>query len=371
MRQIATTKTKTMNYNNLTFILIGLILLLFISPSKAQENSQQTNIAPMIQPLSEDGIFRDADYFNWGSSIIKGEDGKYHMFYARWPREYSFGAWLTHSEIAHAVSDSPTGPYKYLETALKGRNDNKYWDDITAHNPKIKYFDGKYYLYYIGTNVGRKGLSNKKLIEMATKSTKNETRLALRENQRTGVAVSESLNGPWKRLDNPIVEPSGPITTLTVNPAIAKGSDDKYYLIIKGDKPNETRFIRNQAIAVAPTPTGPFEIQNKPVIDNLDTEDVSMWFDEEQDRFYAVFHAHTYIGMMTSGDGLNWKKAEYYEITKKKILLKDGSFLEPDRMERPFVYIENGVPKALTLGIKKGDDSYSIVIPLKHTRGEL
>jgi len=347
-------KTKTLT------ILLSISLLLTASVS-----AQQTNIGDMINPVTEAGIFRDADYFNWGSSIIKGEDDKYHMFYARWPREYGFGAWLTHSELAHAVSDNPCGPYKYVETALKGRDDRKYWDYITAHNPKIKFFEGKYYLYYIGTNLGRKGLSEKKLIEAAGLTTRNKTRLALRENQRTGVAVSESLNGPWERLDKPIVEPYGPITTLTVNPAISKGSDGKYYLIIKGDKPNETKFIRNQAIAVAPSPTGPFKIQDKPVIDNLDTEDVSMWFDKKQNRFYAVFHAHTYIGMMTSPDGLNWEKAEYYEITKKKILLKDGSFLEPDRMERPFVYIENGIPKALTLGAKKGDDSFSLIVPLK------
>ena len=342
------------------------VLILVISFGYSAR-SQQVNLSRMIQPVSEEGIFRDADYFNWGSSIIKGKDGKYHMFYSRWPREYGFGGWLTHSEIAHAVSDKPTGPYEYLETSLKGRGEKKFWDYITAHNPKIKHFEGKYYLYYIGTDLGGKGISNKKLIEAAGLTTRNETRLALRENQRTGVAVSESLNGPWRRLDEPIIEPCGPITTLTVNPAITKGSDGKYYLIIKGDKPNETRFIRNQAIAVGTNPEGPFKIQDKPVIDDLDTEDVSVWFDKVQNRFYAVFHAHTYIGMMTSADGLNWEKAEYYEIIKKKIPLGDGSFLEPDRMERPFIYVENGVPKALTLGVKKGDDSYSIIVPLKTT----
>ncbi len=353
--------------NSLKTVCIIILVLLTTGLSRqsiCQQHEDEVNIAEMIQPLSEDGIFRDADYFNWGSSIIKGEDGKYHLFYARWPRKYSFGAWLTHSEIAHAVSDNPEGPYVYLETALKGRDNSRYWDDITAHNPKIKFFEGKYYLYYIGTNVGRKGLSNKKLIEMSSKSTKNETRKLLRENQRTGVAVSESLNGPWERLDNPIVEPEGPITTLTVNPAISLGPDGKYYLIIKGDKPNETRFIRNQAIAIAPTPTGPFKIENKPVIDNLDTEDVSMWYNESNSKFYAVFHAHTFIGLMSSPDGLNWKKAKNYEITGKKILLDNGEFIEPDRMERPFIFLEDGVPKALTLGIKKGDDSYSVILPL-------
>lgn len=65
------------------------------------------------------------------------------------------------------------------------------------------------------------------------------------------------MNGPWKRLDKPIIEPSGPITTLTDNPAIVKGEDGKYYLIVKWDNPNEERFIRHQAITISDSPIGP------------------------------------------------------------------------------------------------------------------
>ena len=71
----------------------------------------------------------------------------------------------------------------------------------------------------------------------------------LRTNQRTGVAIASSLQGPWTRLDQPIIEPSGPIETLTVNPAITKDDQGIYYLIVKGDKPGSTKFERNQGIA--------------------------------------------------------------------------------------------------------------------------
>ena len=77
--------------------------------------------------------------------------------------------------------------------------------------------------------------------------------------------------------------------------------------------------------------------------------------------FYAVFHAHSYVGLMTSIDGLHWEKAENYEISRKKIKLEDGGFLIPNRMERPFVYVENNQPTVLCLAIKKGDDSYTIL----------
>lgn len=333
--------------------------------AQSEHKQDQLDIHKMIKPLTKDGIFKDAHYYNWGGSIIKDEKGKYHLFYSRWKREYTFSGWLTFSEIAHAVSCHATGPWEYKETVIKGRG-NGHWDGITAHNPKIKYFNNKYYLYYISTNLDDTEFTNQDLIDLSAAPLKDKKRMMLRKNQRTGVAVSKSLNGPWERMDKALLEPSGPIATITVNPAISKGKDGKYYLIIKGDKPNEKKFIRNQAIAVSKYPTGPFKIQPNPVIGNLDTEDVSMWYEDKQEMFYAIFHAHSYIGLMTSLDGLNWEKAENYKVTDKKIVLEGDTVFKPGRMERPFVYIEKNEPTVLCLAIKKGNDSYTVFIPLKN-----
>lgn len=343
-----------------------LLLLLFSDQLLAQEKIDDLYLYDKVSKISSDNIFKTEAYFNWGSSIIKGPDGIYHLFYSRWKKDYKFTGWLTHSEVAHATSPSPAGPWKFTETVLKGRG-GQYWDAITAHNPKIKYFEGKYYLYYISTNMGDQSIDEAALIETAHTGYKHPNWAILRPNQRTGVAVSHSLQGPWKRMDQPLIEPSGPITTLTVNPAIDRGKDGKYYLIVKGDKPNETRFIRNQAIAISDSPLGPFDMQAEPVIDYLDTEDMSLWYDEERARFYGVFHAHTFIGLVSSEDGLHWKKANEYFLMPKKVQMKDGTILEPDRMERPFIYTENGKALVLSLAVKKGDESYSIFIPLTHT----
>ena len=327
------------------------------------QKSDDLFIRDRLQAVSEDNIFKTEGYYNWCTSMLKGKDGKYHLFYSRWKKDYSFYGWLTNSEIAHAVSDSPAGPWKYKETVLKGRGKG-HWDAITVHNPKIKSFDGKYYLYYCSTNLGDKAYTEEELIETAHTGYDHPNWKILRPNQRTGVAVSNSLSGPWERMDQPLIEPSGPITTLTVNPAIDRGGDGKYYLIVKGDKPNETRFIRNQAIAVSDSPTGPFEMQPKPVIDYLDTEDMSLWYDADREHFYGVFHAHSFIGMVSSHDGLDWKKASEYVLTPKKIQLQDGSMLSPDRLERPFIYLEEGEPSVLSLAVKKGDESYCVFIPI-------
>ncbi len=324
---------------------------------------ENLDLGAFVKPISEGNIFRDEAYFNWGGSIIKGPQGKYHLFYARWKRDYSFYGWLTHSEIAHAVAENPAGPYRYVETVLKGRGPG-HWDAITAHNPKIKIFNGKYYLYYISTNSGDEALGEEALLETARTGYSHDNWLPLRNKQRTGVAIAESLDGPWRRFDAPIVEPAGPITTLTVNPAITRGPDENYYLIVKGDKPDETRFIRNQAMATSRSPTGPFTVQPEPVIGDLDTEDASLWYDEERRRFYAVFHGHSFIGLITSVDGLNWEKATHYQVIPKKLRLAGGGFLTPDRLERPFVFFEEGEPKALLLAAKQGADSYTVVVEL-------
>jgi hypothetical protein len=307
-------------------------------------------------------IVSDPEWYTWGCGVILGEDGKCHMFHSRWPKKLRFTAWLTHSEIAHAVSERPEGPYQYRGTVIKGRGKG-HWDQITAHNPKIKRFEGKYYLYYTSTRGEATDLELEKIAQTGYAHIKWRM---LRENQRTGVAVADSLKGPWKRLDAPIVEPAGPITTLTVNPAVCRGPDGTYFMIIKGDKPNEKRFIRNQALATASVPTGPFVMQPKPVIDYLDTEDASMWFDSGHKRFYAVFHAHRFIGLITSKDGYHWEKAEQHEVTPKGIAFDDGSTWMPERMERPFVLTdEKGRPRFLYVACKKGDDSVNIAMAMK------
>lgn len=343
-----------------------LFCLLILSCLKvfAQTKTDDLKFADKLQPISEENIFSTEGYYNWCPSILKGDDGKYHLFYSRWKKEYKFTGWLTHSEVAHAVAGSPAGPWIYVETVLTGRR-GECWDAITAHNPKIKYFDGKYYLYYISTNLGDKAFTEEELVETCKTGYSHPNWKILRPNQRTGVAVSNSINGPWKRMNKPLIEPSGPITTLTVNPAIDQGKDGKYYLIVKGDKPNDPGFVRNQAIAVSDLPTGPFEMQPKPVIDYLDTEDMSMWYDKKRDYFYGVFHAHTFIGMVSSPDGMNWNKATEYELMKKIVPLKDGGGIKPDRLERPFVFCENSKPKVLSLALKKGDKSYIVFIPVE------
>ena len=329
--------------------------------------------ASLTDSVSRPYITVYKEWFAWCPSVIKADDGKYHMFHVRWPKKYSFLSWLTHSEIVHAVADRPEGPYRELAVAMPSAGDGR-GDWFTAHNSKIKYFEGKYYLYFIQTRGDSFADNSKaKRIEMARTGYKHPLwKNEARPNQRTFVAASDSLNGPWVVTPEPIIQPAKTITTLTVNPAVCRGPNGTYFMIIKGDKPNEKRFIRNQALATAPSPEGPWTIQDKPVIDNLDTEDASIWYDSVRKRFYAVFHAHGFIGMITSVDGYNWEKATQYKLTPKIIKFDDGSRWKPQRMERPFVLTDSqGQPILLFVACRQDNMSANIALPLRVTDTKL
>ncbi len=322
--------------------------------------------AALVDGRSRGHVTIYPDGYAWCPSVLRAEDGTYHMFHSRWPKSLGFLSWLTHSEVVHAVSDRPEGPYREIGVALPPTGDGR-GDWFTAHNPKIKRFGDCYYLYFCQTRGDSFAVNGEaKRVEMARTGYrhplwKNEAR----PNQRTFVAVSDSLDGPWGVSAEPIIQPAKTITTLTVNPAVCQGPDGTYFMIIKGDKPQATGFVRNQALATAPAPAGPWAIQDKPVIDDLDTEDASMWYDQTRKRFYAVFHAHTFIGLMTSVDGLNWERAKQYRLSPKEIRFDDGGVWKPERMERPFVLTdEKGRPEVLFVGCKKGDLAANFALTL-------
>lgn len=339
----------------------------------AAPDTLRLNIGPL--PAESKATFEDLqsrpyitayrESYTWCPSVHKGADGKYHMFHTRWPKSIGFLSWLTHSEIVHAIADQPEGPFAEVAVAIPPTGEDRGgW--FTAHNSKIKRFGDTYYLFFCQTR-GDSFVEDgeAKRVQMAKTGYRHPLWVKeARPNQRTFVASSKSLDGPWRISKEPIIHPAKTITTLTVNPAVCQGPDETYFMIIKGDKPGG-RGARNQALATAPNPEGPWTIQHQPVIDNLDTEDTSMWYDQTRKRFYAVFHAHTFIGMMTSMDGLNWEKAAQYKLSPKRIPFDDGTTWEPQRMERPFVLTDGlGRPQLLFVACKKGNTAVNIALPL-------
>ena len=136
----------------LNFFLVCCLLGLAGLPVAAQQprlnakgelmNMDELDLSSMAQPVPDKNRFIDSAYNIWCGAVIKAENGKYYMFYSRWPKSEGHGAWITHSEIALARADRPEGPYKHLKVVFKARG-NQFWDGVCTHNPAAIVYNGK------------------------------------------------------------------------------------------------------------------------------------------------------------------------------------------------------------------------------------
>ena len=91
----------------------------------------------------------DETWSSWGGNAVQSKkDGKYHLFMAEIgpAGRKGLGGWTSHSQVAHAVSDTPEGPYK-RKTLVAGPE---------HHNPTLKVspIDGSWNLYSISAGSG-------------------------------------------------------------------------------------------------------------------------------------------------------------------------------------------------------------------------
>lgn len=328
--------------------------------------------------VSSKSVFSGGDSLShWGGSVVKGEDGLYHMLYSRWPKNIGW-EWVTYSEIAHAVSDSPFGPFKHKDVALADRG-AEYWDGLCTHNPTVYNFGGKYYLYYMG-NTG-----DKKIVSTPGKAKLNWMH---RNNQRIGVAVADSPNGPWKRSDKPVLDiaygdDTAPDALMTSNPSVCQMADGRILMVYKAvGKKYKMPFGGPvvHMVAIADSPTGPFKKYPNPVFleegVRFPAEDPYIWYqegkyraivkyieDKNKKRVFSLVHYE-------SQDGIDWVKAKNFMISDRSFTWENGKTQMFDHLERPQVYIEDGKPVALICAADTIDEnnvrhSFNVQIPLE------
>ena len=76
----------------------------------------------------KDNGIEDTERSYWGGNIIKGDDGKYHIYVSGWPESTARGhmAWSSASRVYHVVSDNVWGPYTYVSDIGAGHNSEIY-----------------------------------------------------------------------------------------------------------------------------------------------------------------------------------------------------------------------------------------------------
>jgi beta-xylosidase len=139
------------------------------------------------------------------------------------------------------------------------------------------------------------------------------------------------------------------------NPKIKKFGD-KYYLYDipsqSGPTRGHTRDSQCTGVAVSASLTGPFLIQPQQPIKDYNTEDAEMWWDARREKFFAIFHAYEYIGLIESSDGLRWQPAQHHKMIEGNRLKRtDGTWLhaDPIPLQRPSVFCEDGGPRVVCL----------------------
>ncbi len=360
-------------------IVIGTLLLTAAACCASQEGKDYRLTLGKV-PLT--AKFSSDTYTIWGASLVKGPDGLFHLFYSRWKTDLGW-AWVTDSEIAHAVGKTPFGPFEFRDVALPRRG-REFWDGLCTHNPTIHKFGGKYYLYYMG-NTGD---------GVVTGTPGNEQlNWVHRNNQRIGVAVAESPAGPWQRFDRPLIDvthgdDSAIDALVTSNPAITQRPDGGFlmvYKVVGKQRPLPNGGPVLHAIATSKQPTGPFLKHDKPtfVVEGVDfpAEDPYIWHQDGKYRA-VVKNIEKKISSTTgkservftlvlfeSLDGFDWKPSKHHLVSDRTLTWADGKVQKLEHLERPQLYFENGVPRVLLCAADTRDQegirrTFNVQIPV-------
>ncbi|MEM6884545.1 MAG: glycoside hydrolase family protein [Verrucomicrobiota bacterium] len=334
-------------------------------PSTTSPPEIESDFCKRLSPVGR--ILEDPDYNVWGTSPIYGPDGKVHVFYSRWVNEADHKGWLTCSEVAHAVADDPAGTFETVDVPLVGRGGD-WWDAMTCHNPTIHKVSDQYVLLYMGNQEG-------------TQRTK-----------RIGMATSESLYGPWKRSDAPILEPEADPNAwnsmITSNPALLQHPNGELWLYYKSwrvadwEKDKATDDWRNThrtyGLAVAKDLNSPFiKREGGPLINlrekvqDAQCEDAYVW--EEDGIFKLVMRDMGYWNhenglYFESKDGIDWGDPQiaYYNSHRYFDEPKNGLDRE-GRFERAQMLMREGKPEYMFCAIRGGKYHTSSAIVLRVT----
>lgn len=239
-------------------------------------------------------------YSYWDGPVIKGDDGKYHMFASRWNQNGGHWAWLS-SVGVHAVSESIMGPY-----VDKGM----VWP----------------------TNSGGKGhnLTILKLNDGTYASVVSDTR--------PGDFFTAPLpEGPWSFAGSIKIDANGFTRPKEIaNLSIIIRPDDGKFMIIE----------RHGQIMTSDNLTGPYKVRCNSIYSGLapNLEDPVLWYSGGYYHVVVNSWSDKKAYHLRSKDGIkNWtNEGLAFDPRSDFLRYTDGTVNHWTKIERPGVYIEDG-----------------------------
>jgi hypothetical protein len=327
-----------------------------------------------LSPAPLNGGFRMDDTWVWCGSVMKDDNGIFHMFASIWEKSVPFNPnWLTNSYIVHAKSENAEGPYTFCKEILPPRG-KQYWDGMMTHNPTIHKYNDKFLLFYTGTTYETDRPTHEPV--------SYELKVEARSHQRIGVAIADSLDGPWERPEAPCLDIRSKHwdSFMTTNAAPCVLPDGRIHLLYKSTSSMNSPI--QYGVAQAESINHPFKRigPDAPITfkdSSIAYEDAYIW--HEGGCFQMIFNDMT--GKLTgedhagahafSDDGISWQLSENPKAYSRNILWENGEITHQGSFERPQLLIQDGVPTHLFAatadgpgGFARAENTWNMVVPL-------
>jgi hypothetical protein len=167
-----------------------------------------------------------AKWMYWDGKLLRGADGKYHMFADRWPHANGMGDWVN-SQTIHATSTALLGPYVDQGYAFNDGPDSK--DTHKGHNVTASELpDGTYCL----------------IVDEIVPFT---------------IFTANSLDGPWKNLGHASIDTNG--VAINIPAPGDQHLESNISFVVRADG-NYQIIQRHGIIAISTTGLlGPYKVQ--------------------------------------------------------------------------------------------------------------
>jgi len=329
-------------------------------PQWKGNNCELLNLKPA--PAGKSNGFQETNTSSWGGSVVK-VGSQYHMYVSRMSDGCGLNCWQGNSEIAHAVSSNPLGPFVYQEIVLP----------YFAHGPTIHQLsDGTFLLFHLGCSTPDHPMPDHTPCKCPWHNgTSPENSLEKMGSLRAPLACGSDYIGL-----NTASSPSGPWTTVgqrnpkvkwasgTTNPGIFVYGNGSVLMAYRG---NEATDAANERLGVAYASSWKSDYDDSRAVPIFTHggEDPYIYLDK-RGNYHIIYHdmdgsdkgGHGY-----SPDGITWYNGPTTCYTGE-VQFDDGTSKKFKKRQRPQLIVEGGVPRYLYTSVmpggNTGDYSYTL-----------